>query len=331
MIISRTPFRISFFGGGSDFASHFCRHGGKVISVAINKYCYLNVRQLPPFFSHRHRVVYSKTENVSSFAEIEHPAVRAILEYLDPDCGVSILHDGDIPARSGIGSSSAFTVGLLNSLCHLLKRPLNARELAETAIYIEQELIGETVGCQDQICCAYGGFNVIDFPQEGGFKLKPVTMHQARLQDFKAHMLLIFTGISRISSLVAQEQKKRLPENSSRLIQLADFASKAEKILCSGTDLKEFGELLHQSWLIKRSLSDLVSNPKLDEIYNLGMQAGAYGGKLLGAGAGGFMLFFARPDKHPAILQALQEYLHVPFDFDCEGSKIIFSGQEGVC
>jgi len=328
MIISRTPFRISFFGGGSDFPAHFCQFGGKVLSCAINKYCYLNVRKLPPFFAHKHRVVYSKIENVSSFSEIQHPAVRAVLEYLQPDCGISVLHDGDIPARSGIGSSSAFTVGLLNCLFTLFGKPVTAKILAETAIYVEQELIREIVGCQDQICCAYGGFNVIDFHQSGDFSVNPLKITPQRLFELKSHLMLIYTGISRISSEVAEEQNRNLPNNASRLQQLSDFASQAEEILLSGRDLREFGDLLHQSWLIKRSLSERISSSELDQIYQCAIQAGAWGGKLLGAGAGGFMLFFVPPEKHARVTEALHGLLRVPFDIDMEGSKIIFSTNE---
>lgn len=329
MIISRTPFRISFFGGGSDFAAHFRQHGGKVVACAINKYCYLNVRELPPFFAHKHRVVYSRIENVSSFSEIQHPAVRAVLQYLQPACGISILHDGDIPARSGIGSSSAFTVGLLNSLFTLTGKPVSAKILAETAIHVEQELIRETVGCQDQICCAYGGFNVIDFLQDGSFRVTPLKLPCERLRQFKSHLMLIYTGISRISSEVAEEQHRKIPENSSRLKLLAGFATRAQEILCSSCSLQEFGELLHQSWLVKRSLSQQISSPELDQIYERAVNAGAWGGKLLGAGAGGFMLFFVPPEKQPAVTAALRGFLQVPFDFDPEGSKIIFSAREG--
>ncbi len=331
MIISRTPFRISFFGGGSDFAAHFRQFGGKVVSSAINKYCYLNVRKLPPFFSHNHRVVYSRIENVSSFSEIQHPSVRAVLEYLHPDCGISILHDGDIPARSGIGSSSAFTVGLLNGLFTLLGKPVSAKILAETAIYVEQELIRETVGCQDQICCSYGGFNVIDFHQDGNFSVHPLQLPEQRMLEFKSHLMLIYTGISRISSEVAEEQNRKLPENAARLQQLSEFANQAEEILLSNCDLRAFGELLHQSWLIKRSLSRQISSPELDQIYQCAMSAGAYGGKLLGAGAGGFMLFFVPPEKQCRVTAALPGFLRVPFDFDMEGSKIIFSACEEGC
>lgn len=325
MIISRTPFRISFFGGGSDFPAHYRYYGGKVISAAINKYCYLEVRHLPPFFSHKHRIVYSRIENVTEFSEIQHPAVKAVLEYLRPSSGISIIHDGDIPARSGIGSSSAFTVGLLNSLWHLLGIKVCKRQLAETAIHIEQNIIKETVGSQDQICCAYGGFNVIRFLTDGSFTLTPLKLSPERMADFQQHLLLIYTGISRISSEVAAEQHRKLPENVSRLQQLCAFADQAEELLQNSSDWRTFGELMHQSWLIKRSLSDRISSAVLDDIYCRARAAGALGGKLLGAGAGGFMLFLAPPEKHPAIIQALPGLLPVPFLFDHKGSTIIFA------
>ena len=325
MIISRTPYRISLFGGGSDFPEYYREHGGRVLSFAINKYCYISVRKLPPFFAHHDRVVYSKVENTISYSEIQHPAVRAVLEYLHPPYGVSITHDGDIPARSGIGSSSAFTVGLLNALQALERSRSEKRQLAETAIYIEQEKIGETVGSQDQICSAYGGFNAIEFYRDEPFRVIPLDLPGRRQQEFLSHLALFFTGISRISSDVAKEQKQNIPRNATRLKELSCMAKTAVKILRSASDITEIGYLLHESWKIKKQLSSKVTSSQLDGIYEKGLNNGALGGKLLGAGAGGFMLFFVTPENRERLKAALSDYLYVPFDIDMNGSQIIFN------
>ena len=326
MIISKTPYRISFFGGGSDFPEHFRQYGSSVLSCAINKYCFLNVRKLPPFFDHKYRAVYSKIENISEIDEFQHPSVKAVLKYFDLPEGISVIHDGDIPARSGIGSSSAFTVGLLNSMFALTGRHASKRLLAETAIHIEQDLIGETVGCQDQISCAYGGLNLIRFFQDGSFRVLPLDLEQQRLDEFKSSLLLVYTGISRISSIVASEQKSRIHDNASCLCELAEMAEQAERLLRSGGELAEFGIMLHEAWKIKRGLSSKISSDHLDSIYETARSAGAVGGKLLGAGAGGFMLFFVPPVRQDRVREALHGLLNVPFDFEMDGSGIIFNG-----
>ena len=325
MIISRTPYRISLFGGGSDFPDYYGEHGGRVLSFAINKYCYISIRKLPPFFSHHDRVIYSKVENTIHYSEIQHPAVRAVLEYLHPESGVSITHDGDIPARSGIGSSSAFTVGLLNALLTLQHCHAEKRKLAETAIHIEQNLIGETVGCQDQICSAYGGFNTIEFYRDEPFRVIPLDLPEQRQKEFLSHLALFFTGISRISSDVAVEQKKNIPRNTGMLAGLADMAKTAEKLLRSSDDITEIGRLLHNAWQIKKQLSSKVTTNQLDQIYETAINNGASGGKLLGAGSGGFMLFFVPPKKREQLKSALSDYLYVPFEIDMNGSRIIFN------
>ncbi len=326
MIISKTPYRISFFGGGSDFPEHFRQYGSSVLACAINKYCFLNVRRLPPFFEHKYRAVYSRIENISEINEFQHPSVKAVLKYFDLPEGISVIHDGDIPARSGIGSSSAFTVGLLNSMFALTGRHASKRLLAETAIHIEQKLIGETVGCQDQISCAYGGLNLIRFHKDGSFRVLPLDLEQQRLDEFKSSLLLVYTGISRISSLVACEQKSRIHDNASCLCELSEMAERAEELLRSGGELAEFGTMLHEAWKIKRGLSSKISSDHLDSIYETARSAGAVGGKLLGAGAGGFMLFFVPPCRREKVREALHGLLNVPFDFEMDGSGIIFNG-----
>lgn len=325
MIITRTPYRISLFGGGSDFSEFYREHGGRVLSFAVDKYCYISLRKLPPFFSHTDRVVYSKVENVSDYSEIQHPAVRAALKFLRPPHGVSITHDGDIPARSGIGSSSAFTVGLLNALLTAMGRGTNKRLLAETAIHLEQNVIGENVGDQDQICSAYGGFNRIEFYKDQPFRVLPLDLPLHRQQQLLSHCLLFYTGVSRISSDIAAEQKRRIPDNIELLKKLTDMALTAERYLRSDSDIMEIGHLLHDSWQVKKQLSSKISTGLLDEIYMTALHNGAVGGKVLGAGSGGFMLFFAAPEHHEKLRKVLSRYLYVPFQLDMNGSQVIFN------
>lgn len=325
MIISRTPYRISLFGGGSDFPEYYREHGGRVLSFAINKYCFISVRRLPPFFTHHDRVVYSKVENTAAYSEIQHPAVRAVLEYIHPEFGVSITHDGDIPARSGIGSSSAFTVGLLNSLLTMLDRPAEKRQLAELAIMVEQQLIGEIVGSQDQICSAYGGFNTIEFYKDEAFRVIPLDLPESRQREFLSNLALFYTGISRISSEVALEQKNKIGNNTQHLKDLAEMARTAETYLRSDKDISYIGSLLDEAWRIKKQLSSKITSSGLDRIYETGLKNGALGGKLLGAGAGGFMLFFVPPENREQLKKSLSDYLYVPFEIDMNGSQIIFN------
>lgn len=325
MIISRTPHRISFFGGGTDYPSYYLEHGGKVLGAAIDKYCYINARRLPPFFEHRHRIVYSRTENVDEIAEIQHPAVRETLRYLKTDYGVSIHHDGDIPARSGMGSSSAFTVGLLNSMRALEGRVIARKDLAREATYIEQELIPENVGSQDQLFAAYGGFNKIDFLPGGEIVVTPVILPQERLAQFEGRLMLIFTGLSRFSSEIVAEQIGNTGKNLDDLQRMQQLVDDAYDILVSPRrSLDEFGEMLNETWRLKRGLSSRITTPEIDEMYEIARAHGAIGGKLLGAGGGGFMLFYAHERQQRQIATALQRYLHIPFTFDFDGSKIIF-------
>ncbi|UCF92607.1 MAG: kinase [Desulfobacterales bacterium] len=323
MIISHTPHRISFFGGGTDYPSYYLRHGGKVLGAAIDKYCYLSVRKLPPFFEHRHRIVYSNQELVSQIDEIQHPSVRWTLDYLKVNYGVSIHHDGDIPARSGMGSSSAFTVGLLNSLNALNGLYSCKKDLVENAIYIEQELIKEHVGSQDQTFAAYGGFNVIEFAQNGKITVAPMITEEKRLNLFERHLMLFYTGISRIASEIAEEQIQKTGENVEVLHEMKKMVGEAVEIICSNRPLKDFGELLDYNWHLKKNLSAKITTPEIDAMYQLAKKAGAIGGKVCGAGGGGFVLLFVEPEKRQAVKKTLKRFLHVPFHFDFEGSKII--------
>ena len=325
MIISRTPHRISFFGGGTDYPAYYLKHGGKVLSASIDKYCFLSVRKLPPFFAHKHRIVYSKMENVNTINEIMHPSVRETLRYSEVNYGVSVHHDGDIPARSGMGSSSAFTVGLLNSLYALEGKMVTKEHLTKAAIYIEQELIKENVGSQDQTSAAYGGLNIIEFIPNGEIVVAPIIIKPERLRELEKNLVLIFTGFSRVASEVAEDKIQNIPNNKDNLSQMKALVDKAYKIITSpDKSLSEFGELLNETWHLKKGLSSKVTMPEVDEIYETAIKSGAIGGKLCGAGRGGFMVFYVEQKNQSKLIDALKRYLHVPFNFDFDGSKIIF-------
>jgi D-glycero-alpha-D-manno-heptose-7-phosphate kinase len=324
LIISKTPHRISFFGGGTDYPDYYLKYGGKCLGVTIDKYSYLNIRKLPPFFDFKYRVVYSKQENVNHLDEIIHPSVRETLKYMNIDYGVSIHHDGDIPARSGMGSSSAFTVGLVNSLYALNGKIISKAELTKEAIHIEQDIIKENVGSQDQAFAAYGGLNIIDFLQNGELVVNPIIMSKSRLIEFQDNILLFFTGISRIASEVVKEQVKNTSLNIENLNKMKDLVDEAYEILINpNRELNDFGKLLNYTWELKKSLSSKISNIEIDNMYKKALNAGAIGGKLLGAGGGGFMAFYVEKDKQQKVIEELKDYLNIPFNFEFEGSKII--------
>lgn len=324
MIVTRAPHRISFFGGGTDYPSYYLEHGGKVIGGAIDKYCYITCRELPPFFKHKHRIVYSRIENVNHLDEIVHPSVRETMRYMGVSSGLEIHHDGDIPARSGMGSSSAFTVCLLKSLYALQGRIISRENLFKEAIHIEQELIKENVGSQDQTFAACGGLNVIEFLQNGRIVAHPLVMPPERLKAFKGRLMLFFSGISRFASDIAKEQIDNTKRNLGSLDALKSLVDDAYGILTSPRgDLDEFGRLLHESWQYKRGLSKQMTNTEIDNMYDTAMHHGAIGGKLLGAGGGGFMLFYVPVERQAEVRQALDSYLHIPFDFDFSGADIV--------
>ncbi len=328
MIISRTPFRVSFFGGGTDYPAWYRKHGGAVLASTIDKYCYITCRYLPPFFEHRFRVVWSKIESCQTVDEINHPAVRTILHFLKVQRGVEIHHDGDLPARSGIGSSSSFTVGLLNAL-HALKGQMPSKQqLAEEGIYIEQECLKEAVGEQDQVLAAYGGFNHVTFHPHNGISITPVTLPSTRIKELNSHLMLFYTGIARTSSQLAQGYAHRVKNNTRRLNFMKDLVEEALSLLSGRGDLLAFGRLLGEAWKAKRSLSLRISNSEVDQIYETALTHGAIGGKLTGAGGGGFMLLFASPSKQRKIKEKLHKLIHVPFKFESSGSQIIFADPE---
>jgi len=324
MIISRTPFRISLFGGGTDYPAWYRERGGAVLAASINKYCYLTCRYLPPFFEHRLRVVYSKVELCQEADEIAHPAVREGLRLLGIRRGVEIHHDGDLPARSGMGSSSAFTVGLLHALHALGGHMPSKRQLAQESIHLEQEVMRETVGSQDQVLAAYGGLNHVVFQPSGDFEVRPVTLPAERVKQLSARLLLFYTGIRRTASDVARTYVDDIDSREQSLRRMIEFVNQALSILCDGDDLDALGHLLHEAWEVKRSLSASVSNPQVDALYTRARSAGALGGKLTGAGGGGFLLLFAPPDRQAKLRAELSDLLHVPVDFEHSGSQIIF-------
>ncbi len=324
MIISRTPYRVSFFGGGTDYHTWYNEHGGAVLSTTINHYCYLTCRSLPPFFDEKSRIVWSQIESVKDHSQIKHPAVRGVLEYLQENDGVEIHHSGDLPARSGLGSSSAFTVGLLHAMHALRGRMSNKRELACEAVHVERTLLKENVGVQDQIATAYGGFNKITILQNGDFAVDPVILPTDRLNALQSHFLLFFTGVARTSSDVAAEQFRVVSSKQDELKAMRQMVDEAVQIVTNSSDLKDFGRLLHETWQLKRSLSSKISPQFVDDIYQRARNAGAIGGKLLGAGGGGFMLFFAEPDQHERIKAALAELLCVPFAFETSGTSVVY-------
>lgn len=323
-VMSRTPFRISFFGGGTDYQS-WCRHNeGAVLSSSIDKYCYIMGRWLPPFFSHRHSIAWSYLEHCQDASDILHPSVRETMKFLGIERGLEMHHMADLPARTGIGSSSSFTVGLLNVLHGLKGDQVEKMPLAREAIKIEQDLIGENVGSQDQVSAAVGGFNRIDF---SGNEIKVSPIKSRRILELEGKLLLFFTGFSRSSSALSAEYIRNMGQNRMKLKRIYSMVSEAERILTEGDDLNDFGRLLHQGWLLKRRLSEKISNDQIDDIYRKARRAGALGGKLCGAGGGGFMIFFVEQERQLSVKKALSQLLEVPFKFDSDGSQLIFNGR----
>lgn len=330
MIVTKTPFRISFFGGGTDHPDWSSKNGGKVLATTFDKYCYISVRKLPPFFQHSHRIVYSKIESVNDINLIEHPSVREVLKYFDYYQGLEIHHDGDLPARSGLGSSSSFTVGILNAMNALNGVYSSPHQLATTAIHIEQNLIKECVGSQDQISAAYGGFNEIEFYKNGTFTVEPIVSKKNRLDELNNHLMLFFTGVSRFSSDVSKSQISNLGNCYNQMNELSDMVNEGSSILRNTqVPIDQFGTLLDKAWQIKRSLSNLISNNTIDELYNTAIKSGAIGGKILGAGGGGFILFFVKPENQNKVKKALKKFTYVPFKFENSGSKVVLYQPNG--
>jgi D-glycero-alpha-D-manno-heptose-7-phosphate kinase len=324
MIICRTPFRISFFGGGTDYPGWYRAHGGAVLATTIDKYCYLSCRYLPPFFEHRFRIVYRKIENCRSVEEVRHPAVRETLRFLKIDRGVELHHDGDLPARSGMGSSSAFTVGLLHALHALRGEMATKAQLVRESLYLEQEVLQETVGSQDQVLAAYGGLRHVKFQPNGEIAIDPLILPPPRVAELQSHLMLFYTGIARTAADVARSYAVDLEARRRQLRIMKELVDESVDILASGSDIGAFGTLLHEAWQTKRGLSSQVSSPAVDALYEKARAAGALGGKLTGAGGGGFLLLFVEPRRQEAVARALGGLIHVPFEFESAGSQIIF-------
>jgi D-glycero-alpha-D-manno-heptose-7-phosphate kinase len=325
MVITRTPFRISFFGGGTDFPAWYKEHGGAVLSTSIDKYCYVHCRKLPPFFDNKHKIVFfSKQEAFNEIDEIQHPAVREVYRFMNVTEGLVMQHDGDLPSHSGLGSSSSFTVGLLNALYALQGKMINKKRLAFEAIHVEQNMIQEAVGSQDQIAAAFGGFNKIVF-SSNNIEVNPITITNEKIIHLQKHLMLFFTGFARFAVEIEEDKLRQLDKKKSELRAMTRLVDSAIDILNDGIDgYDDFGKLLHETWLLKKSLSDKVSTSQIDDIYLQGVSAGALGGKILGAGGGGFILFYIDPEKQEALKSALSGLLHVPFRFDTLGSQVIY-------
>ncbi len=324
MITTSTPLRISFFGGGTDYPVWYREHGGSVLSTTIDKYCYISCRWLPPFFEYHSRISYSKVENVSNNHDIQHPSVRACLQFLGINEGIEIHHIADLPARTGLGTSSAFTVGLLLGLYALRDQMRDKQTIATEAIHVEQNLLHEAVGAQDQVSAAYGGLNRINFNSDDSIDVRRVLASKDRISELEQNLALYFTGFSRIASEIAQEQLNATPRKQNELDAMLHMVGEAEDIVANGNrPLDDFGRLLHESWQIKRSLTQKISNSNIDEIYEAGLAAGALGGKLLGAGGGGFMLFYVPREKREALRLRLKKLLCVPFKFSTKGGEVV--------
>lgn len=328
MIITKTPFRMSFFGGGTDMEEYFKENGGAVLSTTIDKFCYVNVRHLPRFFDYSTELAYSKTERVKDVNEIEHPLIRNSMKMLDMH-EIRLTYEADLPARSGLGTSSSFAVGTLLAFYALKGKYADKKKLADEAIYLERILCDEAGGWQDQIAAAYGGFNKIVFNKDG-YEVKPVIVSPERKKQLNNNLMMFFTGFTRFSSDVQRvNNETTLEEKKAKLSKMYKMVDEAENILCDKhRDLDEFGRLLDKSWRLKKQTGKGVSTNVIDDLYEKGMNAGALGGKLLGAGGGGFLIFYVQPEKQKAVRRAMKDLMYIPFEFDNEGSTIIHYSPE---
>lgn len=327
MIITKTPFRMSFFGGGTDINDYFKKNEGAVISTTIDKFCYVNVRHLPRFFSYSNELVYSKIERVSDITEIEHPTIREAMRYLDMH-EIRLTYEADLPARSGLGTSSSFAVGMLNAFYSLKGKYVSKRKLAEDAIYLERVLCNEKGGWQDQIAASFGGLNRINFKDEQ-FEVLPIIISPERKRKLNNNLMLFFTGFTRFSSLIQENNNFSAGRTIENLHHMYSLVNDAEKILISPTlCIDDFGNLLNEEWQVKRKLNSSISTTLIDEIYQRGLRAGALGGKLLGAGGGGFIVFYVQEEKHNAVREALKDLLYIPFEFENNGTQVIYYSPE---
>ena len=324
MIISRTPYRISLFGGGTDYPAWYRENGGQVLSATIDKYVYITCRNLPPFFKHSVRLAYSKVEECAQVKDIEHPAAREVLSFFGIQNNIEIHYDGDLPGRSGMGSSSAFTVGLVNALHAFKGQIVSPHQLGMESVHIEQDVIKEHVGSQDQISAAHGGFNKICFKKSGEIIVNPMTLKQERLNELCNNFMLFFTGITRNAPDIAKTYVLEIEKRASQLRRMHDMVDEAINLISGNGDLDDVGRLLGDSWQEKRSMSQNITNDRIDNIYSRALSAGALGGKVSGAGGGGMMVFFVPESKRMTVRKALQDLLYIPFQFETAGSQIIF-------
>lgn len=328
MIITKTPFRMSFFGGGTDIESFFREHGGAVLSTTFDKYCYVNVRHLPRFFNYSTELSYAKTERVTSVHEIEHPAIRNAMLMLDMH-EIRLTYEADLPARSGLGTSSSFAVGMLNAFYALKGKYVDKKRLADEAIYLERVLCNEAGGWQDQIAASYGGFNRINFNTDGTYDVLPLIIHPDRKKALCDNLMLFFTGFTRFSSEMQKANAASRAEKIEQLKEMLNLVDSAEKVLTDkNADLDDFGRLLDMTWRLKRQTGTSISTSGIDTIYEKGIKAGALGGKLLGAGGGGFFIFYVQPEKRVAVKEVMKDLLYVPFSFEDGGTRVIYYAPE---
>lgn len=323
MIVTKTPFRMSFFGGGTDIPAFFNEHGGAVISTTFDKFCYVNVRHMPPFHPYISELVHNRFERVNNIDEIEHPLIRECMRLHDIH-EIRLTYEGDLPARTGLGTSSTFAVGMLNAFCALKGKMMSHRNLAKEAIYVEREVLKEHGGWQDQVAAAYGGFNRIDFCNNE-FKVHPIIIHPERKRELDENLLLFYTGVQRFSSDIQADTFAKPVDKTKQLLDMLALVDEAEKVLTDkSASLNEFGKLLDTTWKLKRGTGSKVSNGSIDELYDIAIKAGALGGKLLGAGGGGFLLFYCEKEKQSSLIKALESLMIVPFHFESEGAQVLY-------
>ncbi len=323
MIITRTPFRMSFFGGGTDMKEFFNEHGGAVISTTFDKYCYVTVRHLPPFFDFKNELTYSKIERTSTTEEIIHPAIRNAMQYLNMN-DIRLTYEADLPARSGLGTSSSFAVGMLNAFHSLNGVYASKKQLADEAIHLERDLCNEAGGWQDQIAASFGGFNRIDF-SDNSYEVTPIIISKQKKEQLNNNLMMFFTGFTRFSSDVQKANASGKIDKTQQKLEMLRLVDEAEKVLQSKeSNLDDFGYLLNTTWNLKRQTGSAISTNSIDELYDKGIKAGALGGKLLGAGGGGFLVFYVTPEKQESVRHAMQDLLYIPFKFENNGTKVIY-------
>ena len=322
MIITQTPFRMSFFGGGTDLPEFYREHGGAVLSTTFDKYCYVNVRHLPRFFDYSTELSYSRIERVTDVDQIQHPAVREAMKMLDMH-EIRLTYEADLPARSGLGTSSSFAVGMLSAFHALKGKYADKRKLADEAIYLERVLCNEAGGLQDQIAASFGGMNLIRFSAEG-YTVNPVIISPERKKELNENLMLFFTGFSRFSADIQKDTGRAVKDKTAELLEMLSLVDEAAHVLTSKTDLSEFGRMLDHTWKLKRGITSKISTDSIDELYRSAVNAGALGGKLLGAGGGGFLLFYVEKERQKEVRKALENLLYVPFAFENGGTRVIF-------